>query len=130
MRPPSDRMQRDTMDLLRRRAAGTTSRGEAIIAFADPVDFRGSFQALGDTGRRMDRVEYQNRMGGEDSWRVWIKTEDMLEADGVLVSPWCKTGDQIRYAGRKYICRSEPIPQRRTHEGEVLSWSVDVDGVI
>lgn len=128
MRRPSRRMQRDEVVIYRRSESATNSRGAAAPAFGAGVVVRASFQPLGDTGRRMDRTDAQMRMGGEDSWRVWFAAED-AEAAG-LSEPYCKAGDRVEYAGRVYVARSRPVPQRRTQEGVVLSYSVDVDGTV
>lgn len=128
MRSPSERLQRDTVVLYTRTDTATTGRGASSPTWSDGVPVAASFQPLGDTGRRMDRSSSQMRLGGEDSWRVWFRVED-AEAAGLSV-PYCGSGDRIEYAGRSYVARSRPIPQRRTSEGEVLSYSVDVDGTI
>lgn len=126
MRPPSSRLQRDTVVLYTRTDTSTTARGASASVWSAGVSVAASFQPLGDTGRRMDRSTSQMRLGGEDSWRVWFRVED-AESAGLSV-PYCGPGDRIEFAGRSYVSRSRPIPQRRTEEGVVLSYSVDVDG--
>ena len=128
MRRPTKRLQRDVVVLYHRSDTATTGRGAVSPTWSTGLPVKASFQPLGDTGRRMDRSGAQMRLGGEDSWRVWFAVDDARAAG--LEVPYCKTGDRIEYAGRSYIVRAQPIPQRREHGGTVLSYSVDVDGVI
>lgn len=121
-------MQRDEVVLYRRSESATNTRGSVAPSFGDGVAVAASFQPLGDTGRRMDRTDAQMRMGGEDSWRVWFAVED-AEAVGLSV-PYCRSGDKVAFWDRTYVARSRPVPQRRTAEGVVLSYSVDVDGTV
>lgn len=129
MRRPTGRLIKDTVTIYRRLDQATNSRGEAAVAYPPTgVDVAASFQSLGDTGRRQDRSESGNRLGGRESWRIHMAATDL--AATTLDTPYVRVGDRLEFNGQMYIARGHLIPQRRASDGTILSYSVDVDGQV
>lgn len=127
MRKPSSRLQRDTLRIQHRIDSGVTARGSTSPTYQEPgFSVPGSFQPVGDTGRRQNQNDDNQRMGSDDSWRFFIRAEDAA-AIGLNV-PYVHEGDKIIFHGREYICRGEPLPMRREPDGTVRSYFVDTDG--
>lgn len=125
MREFSDRHALSTVRLYRR--TPPASGRVAADSYADPVTLTGSFQPLGDTGRRQDRFDEHLRMGSVEGWRFMVSHSVVLAAG--LAEPWCRVGDVIEFRGSRYASRGKPIVQVEDRDGSPLEWSVDLDGI-
>lgn len=126
MREPSARMRKNTVTF-RRRSEPVGMRPTADTLETAVVTLSCSVQPLGDTGRRQDRFDEHERLGEISSYRLFVKHSDVLAAG--LPIPFAQAADRVVFNTRPYSLRGEPVPQRHDATGEVLAWSLDIDGI-